>query len=279
MVDATCGRAIGTLDVKARAILLDAYWSPMGWRTPPRTNPDDVAYAMQARYMFPPAHVAHDDLAVRIHRVRQRLSLPTVRDAFLVSLATRRLDLRSVLGSYAVALHYPLHAFAGPNAGVDFRCHICGALEATEVDLSVLNFERHKWGGVRRLDPYYVAFDLEQFTTLDAVEPTAADHDVFATIIDILRHLPRRATCVDAAQALIRLLPSNNAERSVLIEILSCCGILDTPDHPGFWQGFVPDITRCMPPRQTDWTYPAYWWTGDIGVNDAALTFYFPNTR
>lgn len=264
------------LDTKARAILLDTYWSPTGWRTAPATSADDLAYATRAGYLFPSVHVAHDDLADRIHRARQRLSLPAVRDAFLASLTTRRLDLRSALGSYAVALHYPAHAYAGPNADGDFRCHTCGALVATEVDQSVLNFERHKWGGVRRLDPYYMAFDLEQFALLDPLAPTATDRALFATIIAALRDVSQRATCADAAQALARLLPSNKAERQVLIEILSCCGLLDTPGHPGFWQTFVPYKDRQMPPRRTDWTYPAYWWRGNIGINDAAFAFYFP---
>lgn len=154
-------------------------------------------------------------------------------------------------------------------------CRICGALDATDGDRSVLNFERHKWGGVRRLDPYYVAFDLEQFATLDPIAPTAADRAMFATLIDTLRHLPSRATCADAARALGHLFPSNKAERQVLIEILSCCGILDTPEHPGFWRRFTPESERRMPPRQTDWSYPAYWWTSDVGIDDAALAFYF----
>lgn len=201
------------LDAKARAILLNTYWSPAGWKTTPETNPDDMAYARQAGYMFPSARVTHDDLVVHIHRARQQLSLPPVRDAFLASLTTRRLDLRSGLGSYAVALHFPMHAFASPNEGCDFRCHTCGALDATEVDRSVMNFERHKWGGVRRLDPYYVAFDLAQFALLDPMTPTAADHALFAAIIATLCHLPRQATCADAAQALARLIPSNKAER------------------------------------------------------------------
>lgn len=147
-------------DQKARAILFDMYWSAAGWKTSPRVSPDDFAYAVQAGYMFPPDRVSHDDLTGRIHAARQHVSLAAARDGFLASLTARTLDLRSALGSFAIASHYPIHAFEVSGAQGDFLCHICGVPnEDDNVDLNVLNFERHKWGGVRRLDPRYIAFD------------------------------------------------------------------------------------------------------------------------
>ena len=80
--------------------------------------------------------------------------------AFLSSLTTRRLDLRSALGSYALACHLREHPFTIPRdliydgyapVGPD-DCAVCGlrGREAGEQDLNVFKFERFKWGGVRR---------------------------------------------------------------------------------------------------------------------------------
>jgi hypothetical protein len=52
------------------------------------------------------------------------------------------------------------------------------------VDLNVLNFERFKWGGVRRDQPVYATFDLERSRCLDPPSPTDAD---VATFLSILR--------------------------------------------------------------------------------------------
>jgi hypothetical protein len=41
--------------------------------------------------------------------------------------------------------------------------------------LNILSFERFKWGGVRRDNVAYVAFDLEQFVRAPRLQPTRAD--------------------------------------------------------------------------------------------------------
>src|SRR5436189_202810 len=75
-----------------------------------------------------------------------------------------RLDRRSALGSFAVARHFPDHRHTGGSARY---CTVCGSLgdpaDNCPEDLSVLNFERFKWGGVRHLHPIYAALDLELF--------------------------------------------------------------------------------------------------------------------
>lgn len=56
--------------------------------------------------------------------------------------------------------------------------------------MNVLNFERFKWGGVRRDDIAYIAFDLEQFARAPRLAPTRADIEVGQQLIDALRGLP-----------------------------------------------------------------------------------------
>jgi hypothetical protein len=94
-------------------------------------------------------------------------------DAFLASLAMRRLDLRSALGSFVLARHLRKHPFTIPR-NLAYQgyapvgptdCAVCGfrSREAKEQDLNIYNFERFKWGGTRRHSVPCIAFGLEQF--------------------------------------------------------------------------------------------------------------------
>ena len=60
--------------------------------------------------------------------------------------------------------------------------------------MNVLNFERFKWGGVRRDNIEYMAFDLEQFARAPKLKPTQADVDLGQRLIDLFCQLPRATT-------------------------------------------------------------------------------------
>jgi hypothetical protein len=96
-------------DKKALQILIDTYWSPKGWKKDRTINSADFAYARQAGYMFDPVTMTHDDIVARLLIIRSRVSIEQVTDAFLASLSARRLELRSALGSFSFAAHFPDH--------------------------------------------------------------------------------------------------------------------------------------------------------------------------
>ena len=96
-------------DKKALQILLETYWSPKGWKRDKTIDSVDFEYARQVGYMFDPVTVTHDDIVARLLASRNRLSIEQVTDAFLASLSTRRLELRSALGSFSFAAHFPDH--------------------------------------------------------------------------------------------------------------------------------------------------------------------------
>ena len=95
-------------DEKALQILIDTYWSK-GWKRDKTIDSADFEYARQAGYMFDPVTVAHDDIVARLLTIRNRVSVEQVTDAFMASLSTRRLELRSALGSFSFAAHFPDH--------------------------------------------------------------------------------------------------------------------------------------------------------------------------
>lgn len=262
------------MDNKALKILLDTYWDTTGWcnRQP---SEEDFEYARSAGCMFGDFLLSHDDIVGSIRSMVAAVDLLDVSNAFLASLSTRRLELRSALGSYAIARHLPNHEYDG-----DKRCGVCGLYgkDLEPRDVNVLNFERYKWGGVRHLfSPLYVWFDLKQFAQWDRLTPTADDIAIVDSIISAAERMPAEARITGLEKALSGILKSNKPERKVLLEILGYCGILETNEHRGFSERFVRARDIPWPPtNDNDWQYPAAWWRGSDGINRQALKLFFP---
>ena len=240
--------------------------------------------ALQAGDLFDPVDLSHDDIVARLVSVRARIDLEQVADAFLASLGTRRLDLRSALGSFACAAQFPDHRLLEQTArrvpSGRLHCRICGRYgyaDAEPQDLDILSFERWKWGGIRHADPLYGWFDLTQFEKADRVAPTRADHAILAEIIGLASSLAPDARPAELDKLIGKAIKSNSAERRVLIQILGYCGILKPSGRSGFLQSFTADELRDRPPDHTnDWTYPVIWWRGADGVDRGALSRIFP---
>jgi hypothetical protein len=277
-------------DKKALQILFKTYWSPRdGWLGGTRPDAADYEYARQKGYMFDPIKLTHDEIVQRLLRARSRVSLQQVSDAFVASLSTRRLELRSALGSFAYAANFPDHQIASsPSitaATGNVYCNVCGAYDEglqgalDPEDLSVLNFERFKWGGVRHHDPLYAAFDLEQFEQADRLPPTRDDYHILSSIIETAQRLPPRSRPGDLCKAISKFLPSNDPERRVLVQILAVCGVLAPAGRPGFLEKFATadHMNQDQPnDHKNDWTYPAIWWRGADKVNTKMISLCFP---
>jgi hypothetical protein len=261
-------------DKKALRILFNTYWSSAGWKRNPVVSPGDFEYARDAGYMFEPVKLSHRDLNHWLKGSLRKVRFEDVSRAFLASLGTRRLELRSALGSFAIARNYPDHTY---RRGY-FFCMVCGAFRHAHVayDLSILNFERFKWGGVRHEHPEYIAFDLEEFSKLEIPEPTQRDLDIMLQIIKAAGTCEAQARPRSLERRLADLLDSNKAERDILLQILGYCGILQPPNLPGYFESFVEYSKRTEPPYNRFWTYPFSWWRGEHGVNRKALHRTFP---
>lgn len=262
------------VDKKAFKILMDTFWDSKGWKKPDIMKPEDLDYAIEAGLMFRPWRIGHKDIVNAARRSVAELSLVDVSNAFLSSLSSRRLELRSALGSYACGLNFPDHAYVGTVG-----CQVCGLYgnDSEERDLNVLNFERYKWGGVRHLNPLYIAFDLGQFISLSKPEPIGEDFQIMNAIIEKIDALPLDARSSHLEKALASIIYSNRNERRILIQILGYCGILETKEIPGPATKFINSIDRPFPPTTVnDWSYSISWWTRANGINRTALKKFFP---
>jgi hypothetical protein len=149
---------------------------------------------------------------------------------------------------------------------------VCDLLESEpDVDRNILNFERFKWGGVRRTDLLYISLDLQQFATSDRPRPTPDDTAVFSRLLGGLEELPAGTTAPRAAAHRWEGIASNRAERETVLDMLGICSILVTPGRSGFAERFVPAAERELPPyRNVERAYPACWWRAEDGVDRAA---------
>ncbi|MEM7012594.1 MAG: hypothetical protein AAF585_14050 [Verrucomicrobiota bacterium] len=262
-----------TPDKKALKILFDTYWGAGGWKDSRETAPEDLEYAKAAGVMFDPSSYSHNEITNRAVRVAGKISPIAVADAFVASLGSRRLDLRSALGSFAVLRHFPSH-----EAELDGRqCKICGEYDqSSNEDLNVFNFERFKWGGVRHDVVGYALFDLEQFSTTLSNPPTDMDIRILGALIEAIESAPDNMTANALQKHLAPIVKSNKSEREILIAILGLTGILSAIHHPGYLTSFVRSDERELPSRRfVDMTYPACWWRRSDGINAEAVEFWF----
>jgi hypothetical protein len=201
------------------------------------------------------------------------LSLADAGRSFIASLSDRHLFLRPFLPSLVVARGLRRHEFMPGR--YHQLCATCGLRERLTIDRDALNFERHKWGGVRLLALGFTWFCLDRLAAEGGATPTDKDYGQLDAMLDALRNLPPRTTATRAEVAL-RGLKSNKAERLVVIEALSIAGVLVDRSHPGFLEGFVLHDDREHSARTAQRGYPAEWWTSDCGVNEDAVQMLFP---
>ncbi|MCW1985917.1 UNVERIFIED_ORG: hypothetical protein M2348_001649 [Sphingomonas sp. R1F5B] len=263
-------------DTRAIKILMNTYWSAGGWRREPQVSPEDFAYAKLHRLMFDPTTISHSEAIDAAIKAIASTDQKDVVSAFVSSLGSRRLDLRSGLGSYAIGRHFQRHEASTTTARSP--CGYCGFYNVEDAELSVLNFERLKWGGVRHDHPVYISLDLELLRDAEFPEPTPADFAILNAILDTARSMPPNSKLADLDKSLAKVLRSNSAERRCLIGILGYAGILIDPTRPSFRTEYVPAISREQTPwYKDDWPYPVQWWNGSFGVQQSAVNDWFPD--
>ena len=272
------------VDPKALRILTSTFWSSHGWRNPPLPlSADDFSYARNAGLMFEPPRIDHDELPLQIQHWVRRIPPEQVAEAFVSSFVSRRLDLRSAIASYVLGRALPIHRFPQRRFDKTAICGVCGAAAFVRepANWNRFSFERHRWGGVWIHDPYYIAFDLEQFAAGDHPSASAADWEVMRDVLNATRE----AAAADPnlrpgglADSLRPALPgSNDSQRRHLVTTLAAVGVLEPRRHPSFRTGWVDYSQRPDPPEwKSNWFYPSGFWRGSDGIDVAAVHEFFP---
>jgi hypothetical protein len=242
------------VDKKAKDILFKTYWTSAGWIDGEnrQTTPEDFDYAREKGVMFDPLTITKSELISRLSKIIQEIPLTKITDAFLCSLTNKRLDWRSALGSYANAKRLL------SQPGIPDRDYGYGENE----DLNILNFERIKWGGVRQFSGLYNWLDLTLLNKEEIPAPTSQDIETLKAILRTIDHAAAGDTPGHLRDNLKDVFKASKDERHVLMEILSCAGILQ------------PLRDDRKEPGKHDWHFVLHW-RGEDKYNKENARSYF----
>ena len=223
---------------------------------------------------------AHEQVVEELQHLARVITPQAAGAAFVESLITRQLEMRSALGSLCLARVLPEHELDPEPGTYATICRTCGwsrMPEGEEEPISHLLGERHQYGGVRHDDPIYAHLDLTAFAALPELSPSQSAWRCLDLILRTPTLLAPDARVSDLERALKGAFKSNRNERWAAIRILSSAGVLQPRDAPSFFDGFVPPNRRILPPQRfADWGYPAIWWRAEHGVREEAVRFWFP---
>ncbi|WP_410768863.1 hypothetical protein [Fontibacillus sp. BL9] len=261
------------MDPKARKILMNAFWTSRGWRAGGAFYTDeDFQYAKSKGVMFDPVTWSHDECVRRIRELHERhITKEKAVRAFLHSLSTRKVHLRSALSSFALTRDLPLHTYAQQPAEQPgySACGDCNdsKLMANEQyideDLNVLNFERIKWGGIRLNWLVYCLMDLEYLAKSEEFEVTVEDMAILKRMFEAVEACGEKEAARQLEKRWKDVLPSNQYERDVVLEIWGYAGLLESQDDYRKERG-----------RGTDFRSMATWRGEDVYSREKA-EYYF----
>lgn len=262
------------MDQKAKKILMQTYWQSGRWRLGGYTyTEEDFQYAKSKGLMFDRLTITHDECVQRLRHLHEEgVTKELVVTAFLHSLSTRKVYLRSALSSWALTHDLLIHTYhERPVTLVSYSgCGYCNEQkimsneEYVNEDLNVLNFERMKWGGVRLNWVLYCLLDLECLVK-EQETFTVCEEDIM--IVKQMIAAIKSCNETDAARQLEKrwkdVFKSNQYERDAVMEIWGYAGLLVSQDDYRKERG-----------RGTDFMSMATW-RGQDGYSQDKMQFYF----
>jgi hypothetical protein len=245
--------------------------------------PEDLEYAVAAGLARHPRSLTHDEVIAELQRTIVSIDRETLVSGFVASLRSGRFDLQSSLGSYAFHLCHPTHAPQLEVYGVRKhlqRCTVCGLRGAsgeTTYRIGASQLPRMRGGGIAHGGAAYALDDLTWFAQGAPVEASEADWRVFRQVLDAIRALAVDAQLTQLAGATKGLVMGTKYDRQRVLEVLGFCGVLRSrarPDVLGEWFAGHRDAPSHF--YKQEWRYPVSFWTGADGVDEEAVSYWFP---
>ena len=263
---------------KGLEILLNTYWNSRGWKDG-TISKEDFEVAKKDGFMFDyPKYIPHDESLRKLESLLNKVNSEDVANAFLYSLSTRKLEYRSILGSYYFGKAISKHTIYDPyNNSNSKHCYMCGwyawSKEPNEYDLkhglNVFNFERYKFGGVRFHSIDYILFDIEQFLKLPKVTPNEDDREILKRILQCVNKLEPKDKAGRLKDIITKekIFKSNKNEINGILNILGICGVLSCEKFPCYEDEFVNEYGRYPIEHKNDFDYPVNRWRASDDIN------------
>ena len=226
------------VDKKAKKILFNYFWKN-GWIDDSKMhmNEEDFLYAKEKGLMFDFSKetIKYDDLIKNIFGLIKEIDFNNTVKAFLCSLSSRAVHLRSFVSSYYLANKITPHHFSN-NENIENEFYKKYNIILDDFNLehqNVYNFEKYKWGGVRLEQLSYIYFDLREFSKIDfEFNPTKEDINIFNAILEKIDSYNIKNDSANKMQNILKdILKSSKAERIILLEILAYLDILEAKEE------------------------------------------------
>ncbi len=221
-------------------------------------------------------YLSHDEAVLGAISAVHDSSKERLAGSFLASLSTRRLHLRSGLGTFAILRNLPKHALQLGEA----HCAVCGvAPSQNPVGRNLAMAALFTSGGVIGVTPQALQFTLRQYNVLTtAAAPCSEDFRIFSTILDVLSDAAETDTAKVKVERGIRAIDGfkcNKAEAQLILETLGYCGVLQPVGRPSMLDRYVSIGHAPRSSHSSDWRYPVDLWHGKDGINREAMRFWF----
>lgn len=218
--------------------------------------------------------MTHDELCQAVIDSVKQADEQKIIAGFLASFSSRNLAWRSAFGSYVILKHFKPHEYR-LSERYRHRCYYCGFDK---------NFHDVDYSDV--LGKYYHHYEIEfalcevaNINQANVTNPTNDDIKIFKSIINAIDNLDKTAQLSELQKSLIGVFKSNKLERKSLLEILGYAGILLPRNQQCYKDDYLPyEFINSTQPSQhykKEWQYPVRFWTGQDGVNQENLAYYF----
>lgn len=215
----------------------------------------------------------HDAVVRELRALARKADRRAIAGAFLASLGGQPGRWRAPICALAAAERVPAHRYRAFSAA-NTACRECGIEPNETLDPDDVS-ERDELlpGDLPR------AMQVLAWTRTGAPPvPTATDAERFTRLLALVGKLPANARYGQLADAIrkAKLVPGTTYEVRSVVETLAACGILETPQHPGFttaWTSFAARQDR--PNVRVEVDPPLAFWTAGHGVNATNVKYWF----
>lgn len=222
--------------------------------------------------------IEHDEIVNAGIEIVGDIELEEVVSAFVGSLSTKNLPARSAFGSYVVLNNLKKHMYAASEKFSGPNCKYCGLGQTSKQPIDedvVLKYPYQ----VQHTNLKYSVFDLMTFDSRKVDEPTETDIQILLSMLDSIRSLPESAQLTDLNKSIQGKFKSNKHQRTIMLETFGYAGILNPKDQENFKDSFLSyDFINWQQPSEffkREWAYPVRFWTGQDGINEENLNYYF----
>lgn len=219
----------------------------------------------------PSKRLSHDSVLAELATLAARTDAKAVAGAFVASLGGAPGFWRAPLIALAAARAAPKHAFGPTFSGG--QCRECGLTKSVELE------EIHEAGQALPGDLAGAVAVLRELSNQGAPPaPAREDARRMSRLLALVGELPpdAREGKLNDAIAREKLVRGNKYDRRHVIETLGACGVLETPEHPGFttrWTSFASRQDR--PSVRVECDPPIAFWSAGHGVDAKNVAAWF----